>query len=93
MIEPKEFSPFELVEYMRLGLQEKIFISFGSKYLLYDSSFCVFEILSGPNPQGYYFNSEKKYQSIEDIFSFVGEIRAKYPDVADWFLFNIKKFS
>jgi hypothetical protein len=93
MIEPREFSPYSLVEFLKLDLLEEPFISFGSKYLLYDNGLCVFEVLTGSIPQGYYLNSAGKYQPIEDIFSFIEEIRVKYPDVADWFLFNIKKFS
>jgi hypothetical protein len=93
MIEPREFSPYSLVECLNSGLREKLFISFSSKYLLYDNGLCVFEVLSGSIPQGYYLNSAGKYQSIEDIFYFTQQIRIKYPDVADWFLFNIKKFS
>lgn len=93
MIEPREFSPYSLVECLNSGLREKLFISFSSKYLFYDDGICVFEILPGLKPQGYYLNSASKYQPIEDIFSFIAEIKVKYPDVADWFLFNIKKFS
>lgn len=93
MIEPRELSPYSLVEFLKLDLREKLFISFSSKYLLYDNGVCIFEVLSGSVPQGYYLNSSDKYQAIDDIFSFVESIRIEYPDVADWFLFNIKKFS
>ena len=93
MIEPIEFSPYNLVECLNSGLREKLFISFSSKYLLYDNGICVFEVMSDLKPPGYYLDSSGKYQSIDDIFSFVEQISVKYPDVADWFLFNIKKFS
>ena len=93
MIEPIEFSPYSLVECLNSGLREKLFISFSSKYLLYDNGICIFEIMSSLTPRGYYLNSAGKYQPIEDIFYFIEEIRTKYPDVADWFLFNIKNFS
>lgn len=94
MIQPREISPFEFMEALKSGIRGELFISFDdSKYLLYYDNLCVFEIIPSQICQGYYLNQEGKYQSIEDIFSFVEHIRIRHPDVADWFLFNIKKFS
>ena len=64
-----------------------------TKYLLYDGGRCIFEIIVGPI-NGYYLSMDGRgYQPIEDIFIFLDRIKTKYPDVADWFLFNIKKFT
>jgi len=63
------------------------------KYLLYDGGRCIFEIIGG-TINGYYLSMDGgDYQPIEDIFIFLDSIKTKYPEVADWFLFNIKKFT
>jgi hypothetical protein len=93
MIEPENISPFGLKSRTSSG---KLFACYagyaGIKYLLYDDGECIFEILNNPSPQGYYLCG-KNYEEIKDLFVFLGEIRTKYPDVADWFLFNIKNFT
>lgn len=38
-------------------------------------------------------DGEQVYSRIDDFFFFLSQIRDRYPDVADWFLFNIKKFT
>jgi hypothetical protein len=90
MIEPENISLFDLRSRAFSG---KLFACYsGIKYLLYDDRECIFEILFNPSPQGYYLCG-KNYEEIKDLFVFLDEIRTKYPDVADWFLFNIKNFT
>lgn len=36
---------------------------------------------------------QQVYSRIDDFFFFLSQIRGQYPEVADWFLFNIKKFT
>ena len=90
MIEPEPISPFGLKTRTSSG---KLFASYaGIKYLLYDNGECIFEVLNNPSPQGYYLCGNR-YEEIKDFFVFLDEIRTNYPDVADWFLFNIKNFT
>lgn len=89
MIEPESISPSELKDRTSSG---KLFACYaGIKYLLYDDGECIFEIMGGP-VNGYHLSNGGGYQGIEDIFVFLDQIKTKYPDVADWFLFNIGKF-
>lgn len=90
MIEPESISLFGLKGRTSSG---RLFASYvGIKYLLYDDGECIFEIMSNPSVQGYYLRG-KHYEGIEDFFVFLDGIKTKYPDVADWFLFNIKNFT
>lgn len=89
MIEPEVVTPYDLRNKVYSG---KLFVHYaGSKYLLYDEGTCIFEVISNP-AQGYCLCG-KDYEEIKDIFIFLDQIKAKYPEVADWFLFNIKKFT
>jgi hypothetical protein len=90
MIEPESIHLFDVAE--RTSSPGILFACYGSiKYVLYDSGECIFEIMAR-SAKGYYLCGEH-YEGINDIFIFLDQIKIKYPDVADWFLFNIKKFT
>jgi hypothetical protein len=91
MIQPESIPLFDLKGRTSSG---RLFACYADiKYLLYDGGRCVFEIMGGPI-NGYYLSMDGGgYQPIEDIFIFLDRIKTKYPEVADWFLFNIKKFT
>lgn len=89
MIEPEAITPYDLLNRVS---SEILFVHYaGIKYLLYDEGICIFEVMSNPT-QGYCLCG-KDYEEIKDIFIFLDQIKTKYPDVADWFLFNIGRFS
>jgi len=90
MIEPESISPFGLKGRTSSG---RLFACYaGIKYLLYDEGECIFEVMSNPSAQGYYLRG-KHYEGITDFFVFLEQIKTKYPDVVEWFLFNIKNFT
>ena len=94
MIEPESIHLFDVAE--RTSSPGILFACYGStKYVLYDSGTCIFEIMAR-SAKGYYLSnweSDQGYQAIGDFFIFLDQIKIRYPDVADWFLFNIKKFT
>jgi hypothetical protein len=91
MIQPESIPLFDLKCRTSSG---RLFACYADiKYLLYDGGRCIFEIIVGPI-NGYYLSMDGGgYQTIKDIFIFLDSIKTKYPEVADWFLFNIGKFS
>jgi hypothetical protein len=91
MIEPESIPLFYLKGRTSSG---RLFACYADiKYLLYDEGRCIFEIMGGPI-NGYYLSTDGgRYQQITDIFIFLDSIKTKYPEVADWFLFNIGRFS
>lgn len=97
MIEPEDVSPVQLIERLKSNVPGPFFCHFDqAKYIFYDNNVCIFEIMPSHGiyvEQGYYLNRDGKYQSTEDFFSFLAHLGSEYPDVADWFLFNIKKFT
>jgi hypothetical protein len=92
MIQPESIPLFEFPG--RISSGKLMFACYADiKYLLYDGGRCIFEIMGGPI-NGYYLSMDGGgYQPIEDIFIFLDRIKTKYPEVADWFLFNIGRFS
>lgn len=38
-------------------------------------------------------DGQQVYSRVDDFFFFLSQIKDQYPEVADWFLFNIKKFT
>jgi hypothetical protein len=98
MIEPESIPLFDLKGRTSSG---RLFACYADiNYLLYDEGRCIFEIIVGPieiivGPiNGCYLSMDGGgYQPIEDIFIFLDRIKTEYPEVADWFLFNIKKFT
>jgi hypothetical protein len=93
MIEPEVLTPYDLLR-NRFSSSSGIFFACytDTKYILYDDGECIFEIIGSPT-EGYYFSNEGDLREIKDIFIFLDQIKTKYPDVADWFLFNIGRFS
>jgi hypothetical protein len=75
---------------------EKDFTSYYDKrYVLTHNRKVIFEVYTKPFTGFCQILTEGQqvYRRVDDFFFFLSQIRDQYPEVADWFLFNIKKFT
>lgn len=93
MIDPILILPYELWDYSKApGVN---FITYGekTKVILYHDGTWITEAYFNSNFQTPIYWLDGSFQQAKSIIDLISIISAKYPDVADWFLFNIKKFT
>lgn len=72
------------------------FISYYERtYIFTHNRKVIFEVYTNPFTGFCQVPTEGQqvYRRVDDFFFFLSQIRDQYPEVADWFLFNIKKFT
>ena len=96
MIFPREISPYDID---LLSQADGInFLTYGNKLMLYHDGGCVFEVMTlshlhSGNLSGHCSDLNGDFYPIVNLPDLATMIKDRYPEVVDWFLFNLKNIA
>jgi hypothetical protein len=96
VIFPKQISPYDINSISQAdGIN---FLTYGNKFLLYHNGSCIFEVITlsylpPGNLSGHCSDSDGNFFPATSLPDLAAKIKDRYPEVVDWFLFNLKNIS